>query len=168
MDNGKELFPLVDEEGNIIGSITRQEAHSGTKQLHPVVHLHLFNSKGELYLQLRPSWKDVQPGKWDTATGGHIDLGESVEMALRREVKEELGLTNFTPESVEHYIFESNVERELVFVHRATTDELPHPNADELAGGRFWRIEEIEELLGKDVFTPNFEHEYQRFFQCKK
>ena len=62
MDNGKELFPLVDEEGNIIGSITRQEAHSGTKQLHPVVHLHLFNSKGELYLQLRPSWKDVQPG----------------------------------------------------------------------------------------------------------
>ena len=89
-------------------------------------------------------------------------------MALRREVKEELGLTNFTPESVEHYIFESNVERELVFVHRATTDELPHPNADELAGGRFWRIEEIEEQLGKDVFTPNFEHEYQRFFQCKK
>ena len=66
MDNGKELFPLVDEEGNIIGSITRQEAHSGTKQLHPVVHLHLFNSKGELYLQLRPSWKDWRNReKWD-------------------------------------------------------------------------------------------------------
>jgi isopentenyldiphosphate isomerase len=42
-----------------------------------VVHLHVFNSRGELYLQKRPEWKDIQPGKWDTAVGGHIDLGES-------------------------------------------------------------------------------------------
>lgn len=38
--------------------------------LHPVVHLHLFNSRGELYLQKRPEWKDIQPGRWDTAVGG--------------------------------------------------------------------------------------------------
>lgn len=39
--------------------------------LHPVVH-HLFNFRGELYLQKRPEWKDIQPGRWDTAVGGHV------------------------------------------------------------------------------------------------
>lgn len=79
-DNKKELFPIVDAAGNVLGSISRGEAHSGSKALHPVVHLHLFNSKGELFLQKRPEWKDIQPGKWDTACGGHIDYGETPEV----------------------------------------------------------------------------------------
>ena len=45
IDNNDEMFPLVDEQGNIIGAITRGEAHDGSKKLHPVVHLHVFNSK---------------------------------------------------------------------------------------------------------------------------
>ncbi len=88
-DNNQEMFPLVDEQGNIIGAATRGECHNGSKLLHPVIHLHVFNSKGELYLQKRPEWKDIQPGKWDTSVGGHVDLGESVEMALKREVRED-------------------------------------------------------------------------------
>ena len=87
-DNKDEMLPLVDENGIIIGAATRGECHNGSKILHPVVHLHVFNSNGELYLQKRPEWKDIQPGKWDTSVGGHIDLGENVEMALKREVKE--------------------------------------------------------------------------------
>lgn len=164
MDNNEELFPVVDEQGNILGSITRGEAHGGSRVLHPVVHLHLFNSKGELYLQHRPEWKDIQPGKWDTATGGHIDLGENVELALRREVCEELGIHDFVPVSMGHYVFESSVERELVYVHRAVYDGEVCPDSDELAGGRFWTREEILDNIGKDVFTPNFEQEYRRFF----
>lgn len=70
-DNKEEMFPIVDEQGNITGAATRGECHNGSKLLHPVVHLHVFNSKGELYLQRRPDWKDIQPGKWDTAVGGH-------------------------------------------------------------------------------------------------
>ena len=59
-DNNQELFPVVDEEGNILGAATRGECHNGSKLLHPVVHLHVFNSQGELYLQRRPLWKDIQ------------------------------------------------------------------------------------------------------------
>lgn len=157
-DNLQEMLPVVDEQGNIIGAATRGECHNGSRLLHPVVHLHVFNSQGELYLQKRPAWKDIQPGKWDTAVGGHVDLGESVEEALRREVREELGITAFTPQRLMHYVFDSARERELVFVHKTVYDGDIHPS-DELDGGRFWSMEELKENLGKGVFTPNFEGE---------
>lgn len=158
-DNSEEMFPLVDENGNIAGAATRGECHGGSKLLHPVVHLHVFDSQGRLYLQRRPDWKDIQPGKWDTAVGGHIDLGENVEMALKREAREELGITDFSPVFLKSYVFESDRERELVNAFKAVVNEDITPS-DELDGGRFWEIEEILSAIGKGMFTPNFENEF--------
>lgn len=163
-DNKDELFPIVNEQGNVLGSISRGHAHDGCKVLHPVVHLHIFNGKDEIYLQQRPMWKDIQPGKWDTACGGHVGMGESVALALRREVEEELGITAFSPISMGHYVFESKQERELVYVHRCVYEGVVRPNKEELAAGRFWTRQEILDHLGKGVFTPNFESEYRKFF----
>ena len=164
-DNKDEMFPLVDEQGNIIGAISRGEAHDGSKKLHPVVHLHVFNSNGDLYLQKRPAWKDIQPSKWDSACGGHIDLGEDVKTALKREVREELGITDFTPQDMGHYVFESAREKELVYVHKTIYDGEVQPSKDELDGGKFWSRDEILNNIGKNVFTPNFENEYTKFFK---
>lgn len=131
--------------------------------LHPVVHLHVFNPEGALFLQRRPEWKDIQPGRWDTAVGGHVDWGETIDEALRREVSEEIGLTDFTPTFLCRYVFESRRERELVHVYQTVTDHPLCPSA-ETAGGRYFTRREIISHLGRDFFTPNFEQEWQRLF----
>lgn len=158
-DNNAEILPLVNEAGEVIGSATRGECHGGEKPLHPVVHLHLFNSAGELYLQHRPLWKEIQPGKWDTAVGGHIDYGEEVCDALHRELREELGVEECEPRLLNSYIFESERERELVYVYSTVYDGAVAPS-DELDGGRFWTLGEIKSAMGQGVLTPNFEMEF--------
>ena len=163
-DNSLELLPVVDAEGRVVGQTTRGVAHNGVdKPLHPVVHLHLFNTRGELYLQHRPAWKDIQPDRWDTAVGGHVDWGEDTLTALRREVLEELGMAITEAEHLTDYVFESPRERELVHAFRLTSDVPPYPTA-ELDGGRFFSRDEILQRMGTDFFTPNFEQEYRRLF----
>ena len=73
---------------------------------------------------------------------------------------EELGIHDFDPESITSYIFESAIEREYVNVFATVYDGNVTPNKDELEGGKFWTLEDIESNIGQNVFTPNFEREY--------
>lgn len=156
----EEWLPMVDGMGKIIGKVTRSAAHDKKKILHPVVHLHIINSRGEIYLQKRPDDKKIQPGKWDTAVGGHVAFGETIEQALVRETAEELNITEFNPVAVANYRWDTEMESELVFSFRAIYNALPRFNKMEVADGRFWKLDEINQSLGKEVFTPNFEFEF--------
>lgn len=160
-----EYLPLVDEEGNVTGRATRSYCHSGAKPLHPVVHLHVVNSNGDIYLQKRSPDKDIQPGKWDTAVGGHVDYGEDILTALFRESREELGLEDFNPQLIGRYVFESEVERELVnsYAVCVADDVVITPDQQEISEGRFWSADRLEAAIGSGLMTPNFELEYRRF-----
>lgn len=156
-----EWFPVVEPNGMVVGRSTRKYCHGGQKPLHPVIHIHIIDRYSRIYLQKRSMRKDIQPGKWDTAVGGHVAYGESLLEAVHREALEELRFTDFHPIFIETYIFESEIEKEMVNVYAAVGSYDLHPDLDEVDEGRWWPVEEIDANLGKGLFTPNFESEYQ-------
>lgn len=155
-----EWFDIVDEEGRVKGKAPRTVCHSGPGLLHPVVHLHVIDWKDRIYLQKRPLDKKVQPGKWDTAVGGHMSAGETVEDGLKREAAEELGITEFKAQAVAKYVWETDIESELVFMFLCRYDKSITVNKDEVDDGKFWKYKKIKESIGKDILTPNFELEF--------
>ncbi|HZL08816.1 MAG TPA: septation protein IspZ [Prolixibacteraceae bacterium] len=157
----EEWLPLVDEKGGIIGKAPRSVCHRGEKLLHPVVHLHVLNNQKHVYLQKRPLNKLVQPGKWDTAVGGHISAGEMLETALKREAWEEIGLQKFSARLVKTYRWDSEIESELVYVFVSHDYKSIHLHSEEVVEGQFWTLKQIDSNLGQGVFSSNFEHEYQ-------
>ena len=91
MSVSHELLDVVDENDNVIAVKTRGEIHA-RRLMHRAVHILVFNSDGELFLQKRSLSKDEQPGKWDSSAAGHVDSGEDYLECARREIGEELGI----------------------------------------------------------------------------
>ena len=109
--------------------------------------------------------KDIQPGKWDTAVGGHVNLNEKVEDALYREAGEELHIAGFVPEFAFRYVFRSDVEQELVNSYYTRYSGEINPDKSEISEGRYWKPEEIKSAIGKNIFTPNFESEFSKLME---
>ena len=158
-----EFFPIVTPSGEVVGKASRQDCHNGSHILHPVVHLHVFSSRGELYLQRRALHKGLLPGYWDTAVGGHVSYGETIMQALAREVQEEIGITDYAPVHLETYRYDSSRESEMVHVYKAIYDGPFFWNDGEVMDGRFWSKGELRDAMGKGILTPNLELELQRF-----
>lgn len=59
----------------------------------------ILNEKNELLIAIRSV--DPGKGKWDLP-GGFVDIGETLEQALERELKEELGLSLKDIQSIEY------------------------------------------------------------------
>jgi len=155
-----EIFQLVDGKGNRVGAATRDECHGNPRLIHLVVHLHLFDPAGRLYLQKRGRSKDTNPGLWDTSVGGHVMAGEGVEDALAREAREELGMGAEGARFLYAYLFSGSFEAEFARCYALTREGEVSPNGEEIDEGRFFARSEIESLLGTGFFTPMFEHEF--------
>ncbi|MBL7972027.1 MAG: NUDIX domain-containing protein, partial [Prolixibacteraceae bacterium] len=92
---------------------------------------------------------------------GHISAGETLETALKREAWEEIGLQNFSAKLITTYRWDSEIESELVYVFVSHDFRSIHLHSEEVEEGRFWTVKQIDSNIGKEIFTPNFEYEYQ-------
>lgn len=82
-----------------------------------------------------------------------------MEIVLKCEVKEELGIIDFIFELLISYVFEFIWEKELVFLYKIIYDGFII-FSEELDGGCFWLLEEIRSNIGKEIFIFNFENEF--------
>ncbi len=158
-----EILEIVNEDGEVLGSAPRSEIHGNNSLLHKVVHVLISDKHERILLQKRSMNKDVAAGKWDTSVGGHVDFKESIEQAVLRETKEELGITMAYPRFAYKYIHSNNYESELVYTFTYFYEGDIIHNKDEIDEVRYWEINEIIEHLGKGIFSDNFEYEFRKY-----
>ncbi len=164
-NNREELFDIVDENDQVIGTAPRRRCHGDPSLIHRTAHVVVFHPDGKrILLQLRTRTKDIQPGKWDTAVGGHLDHGEVYESAARREMHEELGLD---PDLPLRFLFDSrirnSVESENVRVFCTESAGPFRFQASEIDEVRFFSREELEAI--RPDCTPNLLLELEKLKQ---
>lgn len=90
----EEYLTVLDAHGRACGTRPRSIVHQQGLR-HGVIHLWVFETqKGipGLWLQRRALDRPLYPGRYDLATTGHIDAGETPRQAVVREAREECGL----------------------------------------------------------------------------
>lgn len=157
----EEEFEIVDDDDRVIGRAPRRRCHGDPSLVHRVAHVLVFSSDGRLLLQKRAASKDIQPGRWDTSVGGHLDIGESYLQAAYREMAEELGLTEVPLTYLYPSQIRNQIESENIATFLAYSEGPFCFNPTEVSEIRFWTPAEIDAALGTGILTPNFEEEWR-------
>ena len=88
----EEYLDLVDEDDNIIGRVSRQEAHKLALANVRVVNVFIRNSRGQLWIPQRTAGKHIFPLALDVSCGGYVKSGQTYEQTLQAELREELDI----------------------------------------------------------------------------
>ena len=145
----EEIFDVVDDRDRVIGKQIRREVHRlGLK--HRAVHLLVFNTRGEVYLQKRSFRKDTFPGAWDSSASGHLDSGETYDACAIREAREEIGLfLEKTPKRLFKLGACAATGQEFVWVYRTDSNGPFRLNLDELECGAFFKPDHVNRWMAE-------------------
>jgi isopentenyl-diphosphate delta-isomerase len=168
VSSDSEELILVDEHDNELGFLSKQQCHDGDGILHRAFSLFVFNAMGELLLQKRSADKRLWPLFWSNSCCSHPRKGESMEVATRRRLQEELDV-QADLEFVYKFSYraqfgEHGSENELCSVYLGRTDQTYSANANEIAEARFISIDALSNELrtNPEEFTPWFKMEWER------
>ena len=154
-----EYFDIIDDDtGRIVGRALRRECHGNPKLIHRSVRIIVYHPDGKsMLLQKRSMRKDIFPGRWDMAVGGHVDSGETPDQAAVREMREELGMPADVPlKKLFQLKVRNEVESENVQEYSAVFGGPFLPQEEELDEIRFFTFDELRELAERspEMFTP--------------
>src|SRR3954452_4367276 len=139
----EDIFDVVNEWDEVIGRKPRSEVHR-LGLLHRAVHVLVFNSRGQIFLQKRSMKKDRQPGVWDSSASGHVDSGEDYDTTAVREVREEIGFRLYkTPTRLFKIDAREETDQEFVWVYRCENDGPFELNREEIDEGGWFSPEEV-------------------------
>lgn len=155
-----DVFDVVDANDVVVQQLTRGEVHR-RRLFHRAVHVLVFNSAGEVFIQRRSRFKDTCPLQWTTSCSGHVDAGESYDEAAVRELGEELGIPISAPADLE-FLFKKSPCRatgqEFIRIYRLTWDGKMRLPPEEIESGRFLEPPELDQWIARepDSFAPSF------------
>src|SRR5204863_2743230 len=129
----EEEFQVVDERDRPVGTSPRSQVHANNL-LHRAIHVLIFNSQGDVFLQLRSRWKDRHPLKWDSSAAGHVNAGEKYDETARRELKEELAI-NVPLEKVFRLTASPRTDHEFIWGYQGIVSGNLAPNKCEIERG---------------------------------
>ena len=163
-----EALILVDADDQPVGEASKAEAHDGDGILHRAFSVFLFNSSGELLLQQRSLEKRLWGGFWSNSCCSHPRVGETMQVATRRRLDDELNLAADL-EYVYRFQYqasfgEAGSEHELCHVFLGRCPDEVDVNESEIAAVRFVPAVDVTRMLDEspDAYTPWFRMEWER------
>ena len=145
----EEIFDVVNARDEVIDAKPRSEVHR-LGLLHRAIHVLVFNSRGETFLQKRSMTKDREPGKWDSSTSGHVNAGEDYDAAAVRELDEEIGLiVSKTPDRLFKMGACAETDQEFVWVYRCEAEGPFRLHPDEIERGEWFAPEAVMRWLAE-------------------
>lgn len=154
--NQSEIYDVVDQQDRVTGKATRGEIHQ-KNLLHRSIHILVFNSGNQIFLQKRSMAKDENPGLWDTSSAGHVDSGETYDQCAHRELWEELHIKGILKPLVKIEACRETYQ-EHVQVYICKTDAPITINPEEISEGKYFDWADLQKEIQKkpDQFTSSF------------
>jgi isopentenyldiphosphate isomerase len=149
-----EPVDVVDLDDHVVDTVSR--AQMRTQRLrHRCTFVVVRSSAGDVLIHRRSDDKDMWPGRWDLAAGGVVSAGEEWEVAARRELAEELGVTVAELVPLGGGAYEDADVAELAKVWTAVHDGPFTFTDDEVVEAHFVSLDELAERMARDLFVPD-------------
>lgn len=171
----KEFVVLVDANDNDIGTMEKMEAHEKAV-LHRAFSIFIFNTKGEMLIHQRAFSKYHTPGLWTNTCCSHPRLGETLQQATSRRLREEMGM-EADIKKIFDFVYKADVgqgliEHEFDHVFVGTTDVLPNINREEVETYSYIKMDDLRNDINMhpEKYTVWFKIAFDRveeYFQNK-